>query len=204
MKIFHGDIVTCDRDNHVFEYLVEKNDRILYVGDELPEEFARAGERIELGERALLPSFGDGHLHFSNWALFAAVFFDVREARNFEEMGGMVRDFSAKDKKAKVLAGFGVSSHSVAEKRLITREELDRFVDDRPVYLVGYDGHSAIINSRMLEMFPETIRQIHGFHAETGHVLHQAFYAASDYMADTIPPLKLVKGIIKVFDLLAD
>ena len=204
MKIFHGDIVTCDRDNHVFGYLVEKNDRILYVGDELPEEFARAGERIELGERALLPSFGDGHLHFSNWALFAAVFFDVREARNFEEMGRMVRDFSAKDKKAKVLAGFGVSSHSVAEKRLITREELDRFVDDRPVYLVGYDGHSAIINSRMLEMFPESIRQIHGFHTETGHVLHQAFYAASDYMADTIPPLKLVKGIIKVFDLLAD
>ena len=74
MKIFHGSIVTCDRDNHVFEYLVEKNDRILYVGDELPKEFARAGERIELGERALLPSFGDGHLHFSNWALFAAVF----------------------------------------------------------------------------------------------------------------------------------
>ncbi len=204
MKIFHGNIVTCDRDTHVFEYLAENNGRIIFVGNELSAEFTRAGNRIELGERALMPSFGDGHLHFSNWALFASVFFDVREARNFEEMGGMIRNFSAKDQKAKALAGFGVSSHSVAEKRLITREELDRFVDDRPVYLVGYDGHSAIINSRMLEMFPETIRQINGFHAETGHVLHQAFYAASDYMTDTVAPLKLVKGIINAFDLLAE
>lgn len=204
MNIFHGDILTCDRDMHVFQYLVEKNGRILHVGNELPAEFARMGDRVELGKRALLPSFGDGHLHFSNWALFASVYFDVREARNFEEMGGMIRNFSAKDKKAKVLFGFGVSSHSVAEKRMITREELDGFINDRPVYLVGYDGHSAVINSRMLEMLPETIRQNHGFHAETGLVLHQAFYAASDYISDTVPPLKLVKGIIKAFDLLAE
>jgi predicted amidohydrolase YtcJ len=204
MKIFHGAIVTCDRDAHVFEYLVENNGRILYVGNELPAEFARAGDKIELGERTLLPSFGDGHLHFSNWALVAAAFIDVREARNFEEIGGMIRDFSEKDKQAKVLAGFGLSSHSVAEKRLITREELDEFEGERPVYLICYDGHSAVINSKMLEMFPDTIKQTHGFNTDKGHVFHEAYYTATDHVTDTVPTMKLVNSIIEGFDLLAE
>ncbi len=204
MKIFHGDIVTCDRVTHVFEYLVENNGRILHVGNELPAEFARGGSRIELGERALLPSFGDGHLHFSNWALVATVFFDVREARNLDEMGSIIRDFSQTDKTSKVLAGFGLSQHSVAEKRLLTREDLDGFEVDRPVYLIGYDGHSAVINSKMLAMFPETIKKTHGFDAERGHIFHEAYYAATDHITNTVPTLKLVKSIINGFDLLAE
>jgi predicted amidohydrolase YtcJ len=203
MRIYHGSIVTCDRQNRVFAYLVEKNGRIFHVGDELPAEIARAGERVELGERALLPCFGDAHLHFSNWALVATVFFDPREAGNFEELGQMIRDFSRQDRSSKILAGFGLSQHSLEEKRLITREELDGFERDRPVYLICYDGHSAVINSRMLEMFPEAIKQTHGFDGDNGHVFHEAYYRATDHVTNTIPPLKLVKSIINGYDLLA-
>ena len=150
MKIYHGSILSCDRQNHVYEYLVERDGRILHVGDELPPELARGGERVELGSRALLPSFGDAHLHFSNWALIATVFFDPREAEDFEEIGQMIRDFSRRERNLKILPGFGLSPHSLAEKRLITREELDRFESDRPLYLFCYDGHSAVFNSMML------------------------------------------------------
>jgi len=203
MEIYHGSIVTCNRENQVFEYLVEKEGRILHVGNELPPEFARAGGRVELGERALLPSFGDAHLHFSNWALVATVFFDPREAGDFEELGEMIREFSRRDRSSKILNGFGVSQHSLKEKRLITREELDRFEKDRPVYLFCYDGHSAVMNSRMQEMLPATIKQARGFYGDKGHVLHEAFFAATDYVTNTIPPLKLVKSIINGYDLLA-
>jgi predicted amidohydrolase YtcJ len=203
MRIYHGSIVTCDRQNRVFAYLVEKNGRIFHVGDELPAEIARAGERVELGERALLPCFGDAHLHFSNWALVATVFFDPREAKDFEELGQMLRDFSRQDRSSKILTGFGLSQHSLEEKRLITREELGGFERDRPVYLICYDGHSAVINSRMLEMFPEAIKQTHGFDGDNGHVFHEAYYRATDHVTNTIPPLKLVKSIINGYDLLA-
>ncbi len=203
MKIYHGSIVTCDRQNRVFEYLIEKNGRILHVGDELPPELARPGARVELGERALLPCFGDAHLHFSNWALVATVFFDPREAKDFEELGQMIREFSRQDRSSKILAGFGLSQHSLEEKRLITREELDGFERDRPVYLICYDGHSAVINSRMLEIFPEAIKRTHGFDGDNGHVFHEAYYRATDHVTNTIPPLKLVKSIINGYDLLA-
>ena len=203
MKIYHGSIVTCDRQNRVYRYLVEKGGRILHVGNELPPEFNRAGERVELGERALLPSFGDAHLHFSNWALIATVFFDPREAGDFGELGEMIRDFSRKDRSSKILAGYGLSPHSLKEKRLITREELDRFLEDRPLYLFCYDGHSAVFNSRMLEMFPESVKQARGYDGDTGRVLHEAYYEATDYVTNAVPPLKLVKSIINGFDLLA-
>jgi len=203
MKIYHGSIVTCDRQNHVYEYLVEEDGRILHVGDELPPELARGGERVELGERALLPAFGDAHLHFSNWALIATVFFDPREAEDFEELGQMIRDFSRRERKLKILPGFGLSPHSLSERRLITREELDRFESDRPLYLFCYDGHSAVFNTRMLQMFPETVKQTHGFDGTNGRVLHEAYFAATDHVTNTIPPLKLVKSIINGYDMLA-
>jgi predicted amidohydrolase YtcJ len=204
MKIYHGSIVTCDRQNRVFEYLVETDGRILHIGNELPPELARAGERVELGEQALLPSFGDAHLHFSNWALIATVFFDPREAKDFGEIGQMIREFSRRERSYKVLPGFGLSPHSLKEKRLITREELDRFENNRPLYLICYDGHSAVFNSRMSAMFPETVKQARGFDGENGRVLHEAFFAATDYVTNTIPPLKLVKSIINGYDLLAE
>jgi predicted amidohydrolase YtcJ len=203
MKIYHGSIVTCDRHNNVFEYLVEKDGRVLYVGNELPGDSKRLGELIELGERALLPSFGDAHLHFSNWALIATVFFDPREAKDFEEIGQMIQDFSRRERKLKILPGFGLSPHSLQEKRLITREELDRFERDRPLYLFCYDGHSAVFNSRLLEILPETVKKARGFNGTDGLVLHEAYFAATDHVTNLIPPLKLVKSIINGYDLLA-
>jgi predicted amidohydrolase YtcJ len=92
----------------------------------------------------------------------------------------------------------------VAEKRLITREELDEFEGERPVYLICYDGHSAVINSKMLEMFPDTIKQTHGFNTDKGHVFHEAYYTATDHVTDTVPTMKLVNSIIEGFDLLAE
>jgi predicted amidohydrolase YtcJ len=203
MNIFHGSIVTCDSQNQVFRYLVEDNGHIAHIGNELPPEFSRGSSIIELGQKALLPSFADGHLHFSNWALVATMFFDPREAADFAEMGGMIAEASRRDRESKILAGFGLSQHSLKERRLPTREEMDSFEGQRPVYLFCYDGHAAVINSRMLELFPDTIRQTHGFDGAAGQVLHEAYFAATDFVTNVVPPLKLVKSIINGYDLLA-
>ena len=64
MRIYHGKIISLDQDNHVYKYLVEYQGRIIYLGDSLPPEYAKDDSTVELGSRALLPSFGDG-LHWS-------------------------------------------------------------------------------------------------------------------------------------------
>ncbi|MBW2620352.1 MAG: amidohydrolase family protein [Deltaproteobacteria bacterium] len=203
MQIFHGTIITCDKGNNVFNYLVEDKGKIEHVGNNLPEIYANS-KQVELGEKALIPSFGDGHIHFSNWALIAASFIDIRSAQNFSETGEMIKAFILNNKKSKLVLCFGASKHSVEEKRLITRQELDEFCSDKPLIIFCYDGHSCIINSYLLNKLPENIHKIRGFNKDTGQLFNEAYYAATDFATSLVPTLTLVKSIIKGYDLLAE
>ncbi|MFH1933418.1 MAG: amidohydrolase family protein [Pseudomonadota bacterium] len=203
MQIFHGTIITCDKDNNIFNYLIEDNGKIVYVGNNLPEIYSNS-KQVELGSKALIPSFGDGHIHFSNWALVAASFFDIRSARNFPETGKMIKEFIAKNKKSKLVLCFGASKHSVEEKRLITRQELDEFCLDKPLIVICYDGHSCIVNSHLLNKLPEKIHKMRGFNKDAGQLFNEAYYAAMDFATSLVPALTLVKSIIKGYDLLAE
>jgi len=204
MRIYHGKIIALDADNNLYHYLVEDQGRIIYLGDSLPPEYIKDDSTVELGNRALLPSFGDGHLHFSNWALIAVSYFDVREAADIPEIQAIVQDFMAQHRKLKTVIAFGASKHSVKEKRLITRGELDDVCPDIPLIIFCYDGHSAVCNTKMLEKFPDKVKNLHGFQEEKGHLFHEAYLAGTDYATSLVPPLDLVKGIIKSFDLLAE
>ena len=39
MKVYEGHILTCDAQDHVYQYLVEENGKIAYVGDTLPAKY---------------------------------------------------------------------------------------------------------------------------------------------------------------------
>ncbi len=202
MKVFHGDIITGDQSGSVFQYLVEDKGKIIHLGDQLPRIYKHSSENIELGSKVLFPAFGDGHIHFSNWALFNATF-DVRKAESIEEVGEMIKKYAATAPKDRVLYGFGHSRHTLEEKRLITRTELDRFVKDRPVYLVCYDGHSAVANSAALGLMPSHIRSLNGFDLESGQIFFEAYYRATDHVFSKLPVLNLLSYILKGIDTLA-
>ncbi len=204
MHIYHGKIISLDIDNNVYNYLVEDRGRIIYLGDSLPPEYIKDDSTVELGNRALLPSFGDGHIHFSNWALIAVSYFDVREARDIREIQEIIQKYMAQNKKLKAVIAFGVSKHSVKEKRLISREELDEVCPDVPLIIICYDGHSAVCNTKILDKFPDKIKNLPGFQEDKGHLFYEAYLAGTDYATSLVPPFVLVKSIIKSFDLLAE
>ena len=66
MKIYRGAILTLDSRNTIANTLVEDKGRIVYVGDLLPRHFRfnKKAEEIHLGDRVLIPSFVDSHIHF--------------------------------------------------------------------------------------------------------------------------------------------
>lgn len=207
MRVFHGNIITLENeepqtgngDGSDFRYLVEKDGKIAFIGDQLPRAYARIPDVVELGSGALLPAFGDGHIHFSNWALFNSTF-DVREAASIEEVLSMVSDYAASAPGEKVIFGYGHSMHSVAEKRLVTRTELDRAVKDRPVYLVCYDGHSAVANSAAIGLMPTSVRNLNGFDMLSGQIFFEAFFKASALISGKLPVTSLLRSIKKGID----
>ena len=90
MNIYKGNIITCDAKNTVAQYLIEDNGKILYVGNKLPTEYA-SGKIIELGKKALLPSFADTHIHFASFATFHAGL-NVMDAKSNTELLDMLKN----------------------------------------------------------------------------------------------------------------
>ena len=152
MRVYEGTILTCDKEDHIYRYLVTDCGRILYVGDTLPEKYEKA-PRTLLGRRALIPAFADTHIHFASYATFHAGL-NVMEARSNAEILEMLRHYATKCTD-KLLVGFGASPYSVADGKLVSREELDAVCSDRPIFLVKYDGHACVVNTKLLEIGPD-------------------------------------------------
>ncbi|MCE5263097.1 MAG: amidohydrolase family protein [Deltaproteobacteria bacterium] len=200
MKVYEGTIISCDREDHIYSHLIEDRGRILHVGHELPEAY-RGAPREALGTRALLPSFGDTHLHFASHALFSAGL-DVRSARSLPEMSDRIRKFAQENRDA-IIMGFGASTHSVQEKRLISRKELDRACPDRAVFIVKYDGHACIVNGKMIDLLPRRLKALRGWHEETGEMNQEAFFAVTDFVTKKVSLPRTIRNMLRAVDAMA-
>ena len=183
MTIYHGAIITCDEKNTIANYLVEENGKIIYVGDELPEKYA-SDEVIELGEKSLLPSFADTHIHFASFATFQAGL-NVMNARSNTELLEMLKKHVEKSDD-KLIIGFGASPYSVSEGKLVSRQELDEICPDKPLFLIKYDGHACVLNTVLLNALKDKISSLRGYHEDTGEMNQEAFFEVSDYVTNSI------------------
>ena len=201
MKIYHGNIISCDSRNTAAAYLVEDRGRILYVGDPLPDCY-RGAEEVQLGHRALLPAFVDTHIHFASFAVFHAGL-NVMEAKSNGEILERLREHAARSRE-RVIIGFGASPYSVSDGKLVSRSQLDSACPDRPVFLVKYDGHACVVNTKLLERVRKKVRGLRGCHEESGEMNQEAFFAVSDYVTNSVPPMQLVRDMQRAVDYMAE
>ena len=197
MTVYKGHILTVNANDDTAEYLVEDGGRIMFVGRELPEAF-RGGRTVDLGEKALVPAFVDTHQHFASFSTFQAGL-NVMDAESNEEISSMVSDF-VKRSPAKRLIAFGASPYSVREKKLISREELDRVCPDKEIMVVKYDGHACIVNTKLLDRMRDKVRTLRGCHEDTGEMNQEAFFAFSDDMTSSLSLVDLVKNMQAAVD----
>ena len=201
MKCYEGTIVTVNDKDEVFRYLVEDGGKILYVGNDLPEAFGDS-ERVELGKKALTPSFADTHQHFASFSTFQAGL-NVMDAESNVEIAEMVKNFTVRSK-AKTLIAFGASPYSVKEGRLISREELDAVCPDKEIMVVKYDGHACIVNSKLLNKLKDKVSNFRGYHPESGEMNQEAFFKFSDYITNSVSLIELFRNMQNAVDYMAE
>ncbi|MBQ6452752.1 MAG: amidohydrolase family protein, partial [Coriobacteriales bacterium] len=197
MKVFHGTILTVDQNESIASYLVVDGARIAFVGDSLPDQYAAAPVE-ELGQKVLVPAFVDTHEHFASFATFHAGL-NVMDATSNAQIIEMVKDFAAKDK-SPLLIAFGASPYSVKEGHLLSREELDSACPDHPMMVVKYDGHACIVNTPLLQKVDDQVKDLRGYHPDSGEMNQEAFFKVSDYMTAALPIPQLVKNMQKAMD----
>lgn len=197
MRVYKGKILTVNKSDDVADYLVEDNGRIVYVGNVLPDKY-NSGDMVDLGNGALIPSFCDTHQHFASFASFHAGL-NVMECSTNEEILQGISDFKPRCTE-KIMICFGASPYSVKERRLVSREEIDSVCPDKPVFLVKYDGHACIVNSALLKLVDDKVKNLRGYHKDTGEMNQEAFFAVSDYITGSIQIPALIRNMQKAVD----
>ena len=149
--VFHGGrVYTADAQRRVAEAVAVDDGRIVYVGDAAgAAAFVGSDTRsVDLAGRVLLPSFTDAHVHMLEGGVSVDAC-DLSKERNAEAIFAAIERYAAAHPEAAWIAGSGWSLAAFPDANP-RKEELDRIVPERPVYLIAGDGHSAWVNSRAL------------------------------------------------------
>ncbi len=154
-----GDIVTMNDRAPSAEALAVAGGRILAVGSRSDvEKLAGPGTRwIDLGGKALLPGFIDGHSHFFQVAQTADYVNvsapPVGTASCIADVVALLKQRAASTalKAGEWLIGYGYDRDALSDGREMTRHDLDPDFPDNPVVLVHVSGHGGTLNSKALE-----------------------------------------------------
>jgi predicted amidohydrolase YtcJ len=96
-----------------------------------------------------MPGFTDTHLHPKPMAPNDIA---VQSAHSVAEVQDMLRKKAAQLGPGKWITGYGWQESNLAEKRNLTRADLDAATPDNPVMLVRAGAHSAVSNSAALKI----------------------------------------------------
>ena len=151
MIITGGRVLTMDPYNPVAEAIAIRGDRILAVGssDDMLNLANASTRRIDATGMTVTPGFIDAHSHpILPWEALA-VNVNLRQISAVQEVlaekakitppGGWVRGFMYDDTK-------------FDEERPLNRRDIDEAVPDHPVYVAHRGGHTAVVNSKALEV----------------------------------------------------
>lgn len=137
--------------------MVTEGDRIVWVGSEgAADSLAHsADEVIRLDGALVTPAFTDAHIHATATGLVLTGL-DLASAGSREEVLARVRTHTAERPRDPVLLGHGWDTADWSEPRPPTREELDAVTGGRPCYLTRVDVHSALANTALLDLVPNS------------------------------------------------
>lgn len=133
------------------EALAIRGDRIIAVGSN--SDLARyAGSQVhDLEGRLTLPGFIDGHTHFIAGGL-RLLSVDLRDARSPGEFAIRIRDYTRRVGTGRWIQGGDWDHERWPGAPLPTKDLIDRYTQENPVFVQRLDGHMGLVNSVVLRM----------------------------------------------------
>jgi len=147
----NGHIWTGDPQNPWAEALAIAGSTIVEVGSNgaVQKQIGTKTQVIDLKGRLASPGFNDAHIHFLNGSL-GLFQVDLFNAGSVEEMQKRIAAYAKAHPDEKWITGAGWEYNWFPGNRLPSKEDLDKIVPNRPVYLKAFDGHTGWVNSAAL------------------------------------------------------
>lgn len=137
-----------DPTNPFAEWLLVRQGRIAALGVGHPPD---AANRIDAGNRLVLPGFQDAHIHLLSGGIDIATAASLYDVASADELVAVLRDHAQAKKDLPIVFGSGWQPGIFGDHNL-TAELLDRAVSDRPVLIYDSSFHNACLNSRAIAM----------------------------------------------------
>jgi predicted amidohydrolase YtcJ len=151
--VVNGKVYTVNPRQPWAEALALIDGRILAVGSN--EEIGRwrgpATKVIDADGHLVLPGFTDSHIHFLEGGL-TLVEPDLNDAHTPAAIENLLKNYAESHPGKDWIVGQGWTYDAFGKGGLPDKQIVDRVFPGRPVYFESYDGHSAWVNSKALEI----------------------------------------------------
>lgn len=142
-----------DENLPITEAVGIEDEKIIAVGklEDVKKYLGANYELLDLKGRVLLPGFIDSHMHPLSF-LFLLLNLDLSNVKSLKELQELLKQTATKRKKGEFVLGLKLKEEEFDIPNLPTRWDLDEVCPEHPVFIVRYDGHIGIANSKILEM----------------------------------------------------
>lgn len=131
------------------EFTVEDG---IFIADDSPAPDGTEIVTIDMRGAFVMPAFIDAHAHPDGLAMtMGAAACTPPTVRSIPELQSALRKMAAKHPEGWI-EGWGYDESLLAEGRTPLKDDLDQVSADRPVFIRRSDYHSAVVNSKALEM----------------------------------------------------
>jgi predicted amidohydrolase YtcJ len=133
------------------EALVVEGEKIVDRGKlkEINIKHKKNSININLNGKTLLPGFIDSHIHPFGY-MFYLNSLDLFEIKSLEELLDTIKDTSKDKGTNELILGLRLNEENFKNPKLPTRWDLDKACPNHPVFILRYDGHIGIANSKTL------------------------------------------------------
>ena len=193
--ITNAKVWTVDKAHPTAEAVAVLGDRIVAVGSTAEIAALRGPDTkvIDGGGKLLLPGFNDAHVHFVDGGRSLDAV-QLNDATSLEVFTQRVQERAKITPKGEWIEGGDWDETKWTPAKLPTKDAIDSFTPDTPVFLDRYDGHMALANSVTLRLAGVTaqtpdppggviVRDAQG--NPTGALKD----AAKDFVFKVVPPL---------------
>lgn len=152
IAFINGKIYTVNEKLPFAEAVITQGEKIVFVGSQRDAEelIEKNTKKIDLKGRLMLPGFIDNHTHFAHGG-FYLLGIDLRPAKSTQEFKQLVKEYVNQHEGKWVTGGYW--DHEQWEiNNLPTKEMIDDFSPNTPIFISRFDGHMALANSYALKL----------------------------------------------------
>lgn len=141
------------KEGQQFSWIATKKEKIIALGNAEDYQGLMNEETVVIDAKgaSILPGFIDSHNHVVQTGL-NSISLDLSGAKNFEQIGKLIEE-TQKKSPGKYIRGIRLELENLQEKKLPTRNFLDKFCSDVPVWINTNDYQVSLLNTYAMLYF---------------------------------------------------